>query len=381
MNPAINENYEELFLSRTPLLDVRAPCEFQQGAFPGAINLPLMDDSERHAVGLCYKEQGPQAAVALGHELVSGQLRDTRIQSWIDWVLRHPEGQVYCFRGGMRSATVQRWLEEAGYPIPRIRGGYKAMRRYLLDRLERAASETSLILVSGRTGSGKTRVIESLDRAIDLEGLARHRGSAFGRRPGGQPTQIDFENGLAIAWLQLQSRDAVAKTQPVILEDESKLIGHRLIPPPLFQRMTTAPRVVIDEPLESRVRVTLEDYVLSPLDEYARFHGPDRAPERLGEELLSSIDRIRNRLGGQRHAQLRQILQGALQQQERTGSTDAHEAWIRALLVDYYDPLYAHGAQRRAGIAPILFTGTRAEVHEFLATSADRSAQRRQEAG
>ena len=86
MNPVINENYEELFLTRTPLLDVRAPCEFQQGAFPGAINLPLLDDRERHAVGLCYKERGPQAAVALGHELVSGELRDTRIQSWVDWL-------------------------------------------------------------------------------------------------------------------------------------------------------------------------------------------------------------------------------------------------------------------------------------------------------
>lgn len=381
MNPVINENYEELFLTRTPLLDVRAPCEFQQGAFPGAINLPLLDDRERHAVGLCYKEQGPQAAVALGHELVSGELRDTRIQSWVDWVVRHPEGQVYCFRGGMRSATVQRWLEEAGYPIPRIRGGYKAMRRYLLESLERAAGQASLILVSGRTGSGKTRVIESLERAIDLEGLARHRGSAFGRRPGGQPSQINFENGLAIAWLQLQSGDAVPTTEPVILEDESKLIGHRLIPPPLFQRMTTAPRVVIDEPLESRVRVTLEDYVLSPLDEYARFHGTEGAPERLGEELLSSLDRIRNRLGGQRHAQLRRILQDALREQQRTGSAEAHEAWIRALLVDYYDPLYAHAAQRRAGIAPLLFTGTRAEVREFLVAPAERSARQRQKAG
>ena len=376
MNRAINENYAEIFRSRTPLLDVRAPCEFQQGAFPGAINLPLLDDTERHTVGLCYKEQGPQAAVALGHELISGQLRETRIQSWVDWVLRYPEGQVYCFRGGMRSATVQRWLEEAGYPIPRVRGGYKAMRRYLLDGLERVASLAPLILVSGRTGSGKTRVIESLDRAIDLEGLARHRGSAFGRRPGGQPTQIDFENGLAIAWLQLQSGDAVATTQPVILEDESKLIGHRLIPPALFQRMTTAPRVVIDEPLESRVRVTLEDYVLSPLDEYARFHGPDQAPERLGEELLSSLDRIRNRLGGKRHVQLRQILQDALHEQRRTGSAEAHAEWIRALLVDYYDPLYAHAAQRREGIAPILFTGTRAEVQERLAAPVEGSAQR-----
>jgi tRNA 2-selenouridine synthase len=367
MNPVINDQYEELFRSSTPLVDVRAPCEFAQGAFPGAINLPLLDDAERHEVGLCYKERGPQAAVSLGHELVSGPVRDTRVQSWIDWVLQNPEGQLYCFRGGMRSATAQRWLEEAGHPIPRIQGGYKAMRRYLLDSLERGAKKTPLILVSGRTGSGKTRVIESLERALDLEGLAHHRGSAFGRRPGGQPTQIDFENALAIAWLQLRSENEHPVTQPVILEDESKLIGHRLIPPSLFQRMTTAPRVVIDEPLESRVRVTLEDYVLSPLDEYARFHGVDQASERLGEELLNSLDRIRNRLGGKRHSLLRRTLQDALREQQRTDSVEAHAEWIRALLVDYYDPLYAHAAQRRAGTAPILFTGTRAQVQEFLA--------------
>jgi len=372
MNPEFSDQYEEIFRSRIPLLDVRAPCEFAQGAFPGATNLPLLDDAERHEVGLCYRNSGPQAAVALGHELVRGVLRDSRVQGWVDWLRRHPDGQLYCFRGGMRSATAQGWLREAGYSIPRIRGGYKALRRHLLNRLEQAVHVTPLILVSGRTGSGKTRVIESHERSIDLEGLARHRGSAFGRRPGGQPSQIDFENELAIAWLQLESGDTLGANAPVILEDESKLIGHRLIPPSLFQRMTTAPRVVIDEPIESRVQVTLEDYVLSPLDEYVRFHGPEQAPERLGENLLGALDRIRNRLGGQRHAQLRQVLLSALGEQRRTGSPETHREWIRALLTDYYDPLYAHAAQRREGIAPIVFAGTRPQVREFLAEAVEQ---------
>ncbi|TVP90804.1 MAG: tRNA 2-selenouridine(34) synthase MnmH [Thioalkalivibrio sp.] len=366
MTLPLTSHYRELFLRDVPLLDVRAPVEFAQGAFPNAYNLPLLTDVERHDVGLRYTEQGQPAAIELGHALVAGETREARLQGWLQWCERHPDGQLYCFRGGMRSGLVQEWLAEAGHPIPRIRGGYKAMRRFLLGRLEETATTLPLVLLSGRTGTGKTRVIEELDHAVDLEGLARHRGSAFGRRPGGQPTQIDFENALAIRLLRLQARQETAGPTPVVLEDESKLVGHRLIPPALHKRMKAAPRVFIEEPLASRVQVTLEDYVLQPLLEYAGYHGAEQALDRLGAELLASLDRIRNRLGGARHRELRAMMESALNTQARTGSAAGHQGWIEALLAEYYDPLYDHALRRQGDIGSPLFVGTRAEVLVFL---------------
>lgn len=362
----LRRDYRDIFLRDVPLLDVRAPVEFAQGAFPQADNLPLLTDPERHAVGLCYNEQGQAAAIDLGHHLVSDTIRESRLKAWIDWHDRHPEGQLYCFRGGMRSLLAQEWLAETGRTIPRIEGGFKALRRFLLDTLEEAAATLPLVLLSGRSGVGKTRVIERFDHALDLEALARHRGSAFGRRPGGQPTQIDFENTLAIRLLQLE-RDG-GRMRPVAVEDESKLVGHRLIPPILHRRMKDSPRVFIEEPLESRVQVTLEDYVVGPLDEYARHQGVghDQAQVTLGAELLASLDRIRNRLGGARHQELRAIMTSALDTQSRTGSPEGHRGWIRALLTEYYDPLYDHALRRQGDIEPPLFVGTRAEVLAFL---------------
>lgn len=373
MTLPLTSDYRELFLRDVPLLDVRAPVEFVQGAFPNAHNLPLLDDTERHEVGLRYTEQGQPAAIELGHTLVGGETREARLQGWLQWCERYPEGQLYCFRGGMRSGIVQEWLAAAGRPIPRIRGGYKAMRRFLLESLEETATTLALVLLSGRSGTGKTRVIERLEHAVDLEGLARHRGSAFGRRPGGQPAQIDFENALAIRLLRLQARQETTGPTPVVLEDESKLVGHRLIPPALYQRMKAGPRVLIEEPLDSRVQVTIEDYVLQPLLEYAEHHGEAQALNRLGAELLASLDRIRNRLGGARHQELRSMMESALDTQARTGSAEAHRGWIETLLAEYYDPLYDHALRRQGDIGAPLFVGSRAEVLAFLRQLPDGS--------
>jgi len=375
MTQTLTSNYLDLFLRDVPLLDVRAPVEFAQGAFPNAHNLPLLTDTERHEVGLRYNEEGQPAAIALGHALVGGTTREARLQGWLRWCERHPDGQLYCFRGGMRSGTVQEWLAEAGRPIPRIRGGYKAMRRFLLDSLEETSAALPLLLLSGRSGTGKTRVIEAIDHAVDLEGLARHRGSAFGRRPGGQPTQPDFENRLAIALLRLHALQETGGHRPVVVEDESKLVGHRLVPPSLYLRMKASPRVFIEEPLESRVQLTLEDYVSGPLAEYVQFHGEADALDRLGAELLASLDRIRNRLGDTRHHALRRALESALDAQARSGAVEGHRGWIHALLAEYYDPLYDHALKRQGDIGSPLFVGSRADVTAFLRDAVRRPVE------
>lgn len=358
-------NYRRLFLEDVPLLDVRAPVEFARGAFPLAENLPILNDEERHRVGICYKEQGQQAAIELGHRLVAGDVKQGRVEQWLAFARRHPNGFLYCFRGGLRSKTAREWMREAGVEYPLVEGGYKALRRFLLDSFEQQIAQTPLQLLSGRTGTAKTRVIERLAHAIDLEGLAHHRGSAFGRRPGGQPSQIDFENRLAIALLKHRTRHGGT----LVLEDESRLIGRCHLPLSLQAQMKEAPRVVIEESLESRVQVTLEDYVIGPLTEYRQWFGEEQGLRQLGEELLAAMDRIRKRLGGARHRTLRHVLEQALETQARTGDTDAHREWIRELLSGYYDPMYDYMFEKRGG--RILFTGSRDEVLDWFSSHRD----------
>jgi tRNA 2-selenouridine synthase len=353
-------DYEGLLLNATPLLDVRAPVEFAKGSFPAAENHPLLNDDERHQVGIRYKEAGQQAAIDRGHELVHGQLKEERIAAWREFARRHPEGALFCFRGGLRSRIVQDWLHEAGIDYPRIAGGYKAMRRFLLDAFEQAVPWTDFELIAGRTGTGKTRLIHERSDAIDLEGLAHHRGSAFGRRPGGQPAQIDFENRLIIALL----RQRAAQTPSVLLEDESHLIGRCHLPTTLQEKMKASPRIEVDEPLDSRVQVTLEDFVLHPLDEYRAWYGDAEAQQKLGAELLAALDRIRKRLGGARHQTLRAELENALREQQDRNNPDAHREWIAALLTDYYDPMYDYMLSKRGGT--VLFRGRRDEVRNWL---------------
>lgn len=355
-------DYRRLFLDDIPMLDVRAPVEFAGGAFPHSCNIPLLNDEERHRIGICYKQQGQQAAIDLGHQLVGGEVRQSRMAAWKQWAAQHPDGVLYCFRGGLRSRTVQQWLHEEGINVPLISGGYKALRRFLLTELDRQIQQLPLVILCGPTGSGKTRVIENLDNSIDLEGIAHHRGSAFGRRPGGQPAQIDFENTLSVMLL----KQSIANHQRIILEDESRLIGRCYVPVSLQERIRDGARVLIDEPLESRVEVTLEDYVLGPLLEYRQWFA-DQAEEKLGEELLTSVDRIKRRLGGVRHQQLRELLMEALQQQRQNDDASYHRLWIEVLLRDYYDPMYAYMLQQRSG--PILFQGSREQVQQWLQTN------------
>jgi tRNA 2-selenouridine synthase len=197
-----SDDFRSIVLNETPLIDVRAPVEFAKGAFPHAVNLPLMDDEERRLVGITYKERGNAEAVKLGHTLVSGEVKAARIKAWNDFIDTHPDAKLYCFRGGQRSQISQEWIAQSGREIVRLKGGYKAFRNYLMEETERSITRFNPLVLGGRTGSGKTILLHQLENAIDLEGLANHRGSSFGRTLVPQPSQIDFENALAYALIQ-----------------------------------------------------------------------------------------------------------------------------------------------------------------------------------
>jgi len=250
-------DFARLFLDQVPMLDVRAPVEFAKGAFPGALNIPLLDDEERAQVGIRYKQAGNDKAVELGHQLIWGERKARRLEQWTDFVKAHPQGCLYCFRGGQRSQIVQQWLAEEGIDYPRVSGGYKAMRRFLMDQTEQLAGQLTFILLGGRTGVGKTEVLLELPNHIDLEGLANHRGSSFGRMLARQPSQINFEHPLAIAMMQLKAAGA----NRLVLEDESRSIGQRAIPTPLWHMMLQAPVVMLEDSMASRIERTRRDYV------------------------------------------------------------------------------------------------------------------------
>ncbi|MCY4420785.1 MAG: tRNA 2-selenouridine(34) synthase MnmH, partial [Gammaproteobacteria bacterium] len=116
-------SYAGLFVNDIPLMDVRAPVEFSRGAFPMAQNLPLLDDDQREAVGICYKHEGKHEAIEKGHALVCNEVREARILAWIEFAKRNPNGALYCFRGGLRSQITQLWMHEAGIDFPVVSGG------------------------------------------------------------------------------------------------------------------------------------------------------------------------------------------------------------------------------------------------------------------
>ncbi len=354
------DQYRELFLSDIPMMDTRAPVEFNQGAFPCSENIPLLDDDQREAVGTCYKKQGQDAAIALGWQLATPSIRAQRITAWQNFIERHPNGYLYCFRGGLRSRLSQQLVGEAGFAYPLIKGGYKAMRRFLIDELDRhCADAMPLMLVGGRTGSGKTQVLQHLPHSIDLEGMANHRGSAFGRQLSPQPTQINFENGLSIAVMKQRHRHKL----PLFLEDEGRMIGGVNLPMNLVELMKQAPMAVLETPIAERIDIVLADYITEAYPQYLALFGEQRGAEQFREQILGNLGRIRKRLGGERFKQLQSEFGDALDQLEKYKDPGGFRTGIKLLLTDYYDPMYDYQQSQRQG--HVVFKGGQEELKHW----------------
>jgi len=351
------DDYQRLFLQDIPLLDVRAPVEFDKGAFPDSQNIPILDDQQREAIGTCYKHDGQDAAIALGLELVSPEPRKQRLEQWIQFVKAHPEGYLYCFRGGLRSRTTQDWLKEQGINYPLIKDGYKAMRTYLLQQLEVSSQQIPFVILSGFTGSGKTRVLKKTKYHIDLEGLANHRGSAFGGNVNDfQPTQINWENQLSIDCLKYRHR---LPNAGLLLEDESKRIGRNILPDSFHLKMAQAPYIFLERELEQRVAIIREDYFTMSWPLYQQQY-QDAANEKFSSFMLNNLARIKRRLGGTRYQKINASFTLALEHLFATGKSDLFDEGIRLLLVEYYDPMYQYQLKNKQREA--LFRGTEPEI-------------------
>lgn len=324
------------------VIDVRSPAEFAEDHMPGAINLPALDNAQRAEVGTIYKQISPFRARKIGAGMVIRNVADH-----IDGPLQDKDGSwrplLYCWRGGQRSGVFRTILSEIGWRAETVQGGYMTFRRLVNAMLHETPLPHRLILLDGYTGTAKTELLARLAargvQALDLEGLACHRGSLLGDMPGGQPSQKGFETALAMA---LQGMDP---DRPVLVEAESSKIGRLNLPKSLWQAMLSAPRVVLDVPEAARARYLARAYhaVISDADRLA--------------EKLDPLRRLRGHAVVDRWIALSHA--GAL--------VDL----ARALMVEHYDPAYAKS--RRIDSRAVIATLDTDDLDE---TSQERLADR-----
>ncbi|AOZ70219.1 tRNA 2-selenouridine(34) synthase MnmH [Rhodobacter xanthinilyticus] len=303
------------------IIDVRAPSEFAEDHLPGAINLPVLDDAERARVGTIYKQVSPFDARKIGAALVAKN------------AARHIEGPlaampggwrplVYCWRGGQRSGSFATILRQIGWRVELVEGGYKAWRGLVVAAVA-APVVPRVVVLDGNTGSAKTEILLAAQglgaQVLDLEGLANHRGSIFGARPGGQPSQKAFERELALA---LGGFDP---GRPVLVEAESSKIGAINLPKGIWAAICAAPRVQIAAPLAARA-----EYL-------ARAYG-DVAGDRA--ELARLIDKLRPFQPAE-----------AVERWLGWGAAGALTPLAGELMALHYDPRYAKHRARHGGAA------------------------------
>lgn len=292
------------------VVDVRTQLEYEEDHLPGAINVPILNNEERVEVGTIYKQVGAQQARQRGLELTCG-----RFGAMVAEIVAHASGRpilVYCWRGGLRSLSMAILLEMSGYPVVQMRGGYKAFRNRVISYFADFRPAASLIVIHGMTGTGKTTFINGLDRqqwtTIDLEGLACHRGSAFGSVGLDQSlSQKRFET---LLWDEFQRAPA---DRPIVLEGESPRIGKIALPGNLYEVMAASCKIWCSASLETRVQRLAVEY----------------AHEEYRGEMAAALERIKKKLGGQRYAEL--AAQLAAWDIEGLG---------RGLIEQYYDKLY-----------------------------------------
>lgn len=348
-------NIEEFLLlaKQHPVLDVRSPGEYEHAHIPSAINLPLFTDEERKEVGTAYKQQDREAAIKIGldffgpkmrkmveevENIVSGfSLSDSRQTAFLKNGQQETRNiLVHCWRGGMRSGAVAWLLDMYGFKVYLLAGGYKAYRKWVLLRFEK---EYNFNIIGGYTGSGKTLLLQELQNhgktIIDLEGLANHKGSAFGALENiPQPRQEMFENMLAesllVAGCSLTGNgdsptNNKQRTSAIFLEDESQRIGNLQLPMTLWNTMRKAPVFFIDIPFEERLIYITADY-----------------GKQDKESLKAAILRIQKRLGGLETKNAVRFL-----------DEDNYKECFRILL-SYYDKWYYKGLQNRENLSLLL---------------------------
>tara|TARA_Y100000994_G_scaffold32670_1_gene23081 strand:- start:2912 stop:3982 length:1071 start_codon:yes stop_codon:yes gene_type:complete len=340
------EHKISLIKNNTPLIDLRAPIEFNKGAFPSSVNIPILNNEQRASVGIKYKNEGGRSAEKLGFNLVKDQKNEI-VSLWKKFIKENPDTCIYCMRGGKRSQIAKSWLNNEGINIPFIKGGYKALRQSCIGILNSANNDRKeWVILAGRTGTGKTAILKDLNSAIDLEGHALHRGSAFGALAKEQPTVINFENNLASEYIKHDNKI-------LFLEDESRRIGKLSIPNVWYRKMEETKIVIIELDIEERILNIANEYVYTPLEN-------GLSKNKLNKILQSSLLKIHKRLGLKLYNEISMKIQSILINLNKI----PHEEWIKDLLVNYYDPMYDY--QLEAKKNRCILKGNKSKVINYL---------------
>jgi len=355
----LTDDFLSIVLNETPLLDVRAPVEFDKGAFINASNIAILEDEQRHLVGTKYKEEGNAAAVKLAEELIQTQGQNERIHKWKEYLKENPNALLYCFRGGQRSGISQAWLKDVGIDITRLQGGYKAFRNFLMEESLKVSASVQTVILGGRTGSGKTILLQNFENMIDLEGLANHRGSSFGNFATQQPAQIDFENNLAYKLIQHHHKNF----KYLVIEHESQNIGRSFMPKQVYENLMDGELIILETPLEKRVAITFDDYIIESLKKYALIYKEDALIE-WAKDTKKNLDKMRKRLGYEKYSEFKNLFEDALFHHLETGNKEKYKTFIEKMLVEYYDPMYDYQIEKSK--MKIVFRGNEKEILEFL---------------
>jgi tRNA 2-selenouridine synthase len=309
------------------IIDVRSPSEYAEDHLPGAINLPVLDDAQRAEIGTLYVQTSKFLARRQGAALVARNIA-AHLEGPLGAMTGSFRPLVYCWRGGQRSGAMVTVMDQVGWPVTRLEGGYRTWRQHVLAFLHETSKPLPyrLVLLDGPTGSGKTEVLALLAerglQTLDLEGLASHRGSLFGAVATPQPTQKLFESRLVA---QLESLDP---SRPVVVEAESSRIGSRVLPARLWAAMKTAGRISLEAPIEDRAAYSLKAYAAVATDRQALVAILSRLPHRHGRATLARWQ----------------------------GLAEAGDLapLVSALLEQHYDPAYRGSSSRSATSAWVL---------------------------
>jgi len=319
MSPPIKRTSDWISHNFSMIIDVRSDSEYADDHIPGAVSMPVLNDVERAEIGTIYKQVGAFEAKRRGAALVARNISQ-HLETRLSDAPKDFAPLVYCWRGGQRSGAMARILSEIGWKVTLVEGGYKTYRKQVLDGLDEIPGRLRPIILRGRTGTAKTRILRAAAglgaQVIDLEGLASHRGSLLGLEPGlNQPSQRLFESKLHDVMRQLDP------ARPAFIAAESNKVGACHVPAALWRIMRGAPSIQVTAPLPARVAFLLDDYQHVVAE-----------PSRLDPLLEWVVERI----GHEAVGHWREAI-----------AASNWDGFVTRVLEDHYDPAYDRSAAKR----------------------------------
>ena len=319
---------ESLKLKNSIFIDARTKAEYEEATIPGAVNIELLNHEERKIIGTIYKQQSPKKAKLKGVELVSPKIPDL-IAEVNKLAKKYDNLIIFCSRGGLRSKSLAEFSDLAGIEVYRLEGGYKHYRHYIMDKLENYEFKGEIVVLHGNTGVGKTYILKKMEHRganiIDLEGIANHRGSAFGSIGLEEPyNQKYFES---LLWEELKSKDH--KNGVIFVEAESRRVGHSVIPDFFHQEMKAGEDLLINASLQKRVENIYLEYIRDIESNQSEFI------ERVLESLTAIKKYLIKKAGKDSYFKLLDLAEAA-----------KFKELTKILLEEYYDPMYEHSQKK-----------------------------------